>query len=134
MDYIREELLRQQEALTALLLGQQNTPRQEEPAAMQSGQRRTVRQAEIAGSGQTALPMDYEEVQLQQRALAAAAGEDRLSRVGERRMVDPLAASLNGMAVRETYRHTGTKSREAEDLSRVFQRDARRYDGGFTLY
>ena len=93
MDYIREELLRQQAALTALLLGK-------------AAEEEIARDEETAGGERPG--------EVSARKSPAAAG-------GERMVTEVLWAGTGGMP-------------DAKVLSRTFQRDARRYDGGFRLY
>ena len=127
MDYVREELLRQRRALEALMLGAAEEEREgEEPPPpaedrlardaaerrhFPSGVKRDGRTAPLSGTG---------------------AAERRLRRGTERpaqeRTINrwPFKAEDGAFAV---LTQSGARS-----LSRVIQRDARRYDGGFTIY
>lgn len=143
MDYIREELLRQQAALTALLLGK---AAEEEPMGdgETAGGEWTVETAVRKSPAAAAAELETENARRPGAAgteeailLAGTLGRggdaparemgggldmDRLAEPGGERMVtEVLWADTGGMS-------------DAKALSRTFQRDARRYDGGFRLY
>jgi len=146
LDYIREELLRQQAALAAVLLGEaaeetagKDAPPPEErrgTAPAESAAGRTVPEAwavlergrRKSGGGaaeMTGLPVvpGGRELDIPWMKGVGAWGstEDALE-VGRERMVTEVFWADAG----------GTPG--AKELSRAFQRDARRYDGGFPLY
>ena len=165
MDYIRQELLRQQAALARLLLGgaAEETVSRTGWAEKTGGETRlfsggysaadtwsgapqaaeaTDGQASVQGhmaDGEAAgaefewaggeppmdgLPAGATEALAENRRRAAG-GKGLLAAGGNRW---PLAGS-GGTAWTETGERSG-----AEALSRLIQRDARRYDGGFSLY
>jgi len=126
MDYVKEELLRQKRALEALMLGAAEEEREGEeapppteessadtaaellhPRLAAEGSRRTARPAATGAAGRS-LRRDAE------RFAQGAAAERRYS----------AESALSAVAVQS----------DARRLSRTIQRDARRYDGGFTIY
>ena len=147
MDYIREELLRHRSALFQLMLGQsaESTDRGQDPAE------------EMTAAVETAALESEEALFRAGRRLAAGedmqtmwgnAGEEIWERdtVFERnslpkeyhaaRFTAGRSAGSSALylpVMTETLRTAGEET-SAGELSRVFQRDARRYDGGFTLY
>lgn len=177
MDYIREELLRQQALLVVLLTGQRMEPLEE------AGQQRTD-SVETTWEPETELSLQQMNVRSRQaRARFEDSGDEAAflwtalaaagTTVGERRSPEPeeLRETAAGQKVKtnaaavvtgrggveipaETGRAAGifpaeagevrlvTELRQTERgepvdpaaLSRAFQRDARRYDGGFRLY
>jgi len=128
MDYVREELLRQRMALERLMTGgaeREPVPESQEDATRaltadeeraeairrvsRKGERRdTARRSRRAEHGQSNLPRSESR---------GAAEAEPLARWGERR-----AASAS-----ESIRIG------ARQVSRAIERDARRYDGGFTI-
>ena len=144
MDYIREELLRQQAALTALLLGkaaEEETVRDEEtaggewPAGAAAQKRLAAAGAELeperprktgfreAGAEEAVLPTGGPGRGGDVPAWGAGGLDTEVlaGPGGERMVTEVLWADTGGMS-------------DAKALSRTFQRDARRYDGGFCLY
>lgn len=161
MDYIREELLRQQALLVILLTGQRTEPLAEaeerrgsgeaagwEAAAerMLSRERTGGRRAEPPLEGTlpaTAALRAVLETSSAGGRIGAAAEKD----AAVRRNSAAAAREMTGRAAGGTPPETGeirlvTEVRRPESgrspdpaaLSRAFQRDARRYDGGFRLY
>lgn len=134
MDYIREELLRQQVALAALLLGkaaEEETVRDEETAGGEWPTEVSTRKSPAAAAaeletenvrGPEAGAAGTEASSWPARGTGGGLGTDSLAeRGGERMVTEVLWADTGGMS-------------DAKALSRTFQRDARRYDGGFRLY
>ena len=114
MDYIREELLRQQALLVILLTGQRTEPLAEERADPSAG--------EWAGAA-----AERDAAAVRRRS---AAGWEALARTaGE---IPPEAGEIR--LVTEVRRPESGRSADPAALSLAFQRDARRYDGGFRLY
>ncbi|MDY3985133.1 hypothetical protein [Dysosmobacter sp.] len=144
MDYAEQELRRQQKALAALLLGR---------TAEETGQ------AETAG-GETrraaVLPEETPETVAFKTNEAGGTAVPPAEGAGGRRSYDQARRKTAVTVLGETARRQGTGDAaeggpaertvteffwadtggmsDAEDLSRTFQRDARRYDGGFILY
>ena len=164
MDYVREELARQRLALALLMMGGQAEPSaQEDGTARQADLLRTEADPrwERTGSGADgAARWDLSETgrtvsaellyDLEAAAVRSAertggaesgAGRTGMASTGEpaERSAGREPAMAEGGAVRERavteilWTDAGGTSVPGE-LSRTFQRDARRYDGGFTLY
>lgn len=156
MDLIREELLRQEKALTALLLGA-NKQQTDAPLGDQSRQGGGVKAEENGADAQADVRMSAaaeswipgvsgesrsgssmgRRVQAEERANSTIGAEvpagtlpvPGASRLG---MGDAGTQSGNVCLVTE-YHPAGRSSRTgAQALSRIFERDARRYDGGFS--
>ena len=139
MNYIQESLALQQQLWMALLEGgeteerqAESLPRKETAPASQAEKRREA-------------AMEAAAVRSRDGGWAEQAGETGLAGTG----FPQEAEMMNGL--RATYPRTGETAEAAlpdggsaeggeetgtgaETLSRVFQRDARRYDGGFPLY
>ena len=119
MDYIQEELLQQRKVLAALMAGpgRKNT-KTDDPAEQEyeDGKRKNSMW------------------QKNRKVTAAGKGVDDLT------LVPTIAAGIaagmerggNMLMVRDTV--ISASARDAQELSRAIQRDARRYDGGFSLY
>lgn len=164
MDYVREELARQRLALALLMMGGQAEPSaQEDGTARQADLLRTEADPrwERTGSGADgAARWDLSEVgrtvsaellyDLEAASVRSAertggtksgTGRTGMASTGEpaERSAGREPAMAEGGAVRERavteilWTDAGGTSVPGE-LSRTFQRDARRYDGGFTLY
>ena len=151
MDYIREELLRQRTALSALLLGGEEREEQETvrtPAA--------DREFPATAAGRGPEWVRTEETLPVEGAVSAAGGGALRRHLAQRSRALRAAilgtAEAAGAAVPvdgggswtvdggENGENAETVGRGPEvgglsgALSRAFQRDARRYDGGFSLY
>ena len=143
MNYAEQELLRQQKALAVLLLGR---------TAENAGQAETI---EREAGWSAAFPEETPETAVFKTEESGGAAVLPTGGAGNRRSysqirretvpVVPGAASRQrsgvtaqgGQAERtvtEFFRADVRETPDAETLSRTFQRDARRYDGGFTLY
>ena len=143
MNYAEQELLRQQKALAVLLLGrpaenvgQAETIEREagwsaafpevtpETAVFKTEERGGAAVLPTGGAGNR---RSYSQIR-GETALAAlgAASRQRSGVTAEGEQV--------GRTVTEFFRADVRETPDAETLSRTFQRDARRYDGGFTLY
>ena len=164
MDYIREELLRQRAALTRPLLGsdrnreeeeRENDPAREEiPSAEEEYFRnsRTLAALEDIRVGRTAPTVQdrFWQDLPEEMAEAMRYRERTGERVGEfpARSLEtvPVYHRSYGITtgegiveelvsvVTEDMAAAAAEAVRAKELSRIFQRDARRYDGGFTLF
>ena len=85
----------------------------------------TVGDTELAGAGAPAAPASS----ARRRYPPAEA-----DRAGSGSSGQPEEIFVNAGAPAVTWRTDGREGAEAKALSRAFQRDARRYDGGFRLY
>ena len=127
MDYVREELLRQNRVLEALMRSgaeREQEPEQEEPEALSLGKVRLDR---------AAAPAKQEETD----------GVTRLPKHGgsaaaERRGREVWAGFAGEAAERTAFSERGAPvlrpGEGVREVSRAIERDARRYDGGFTMY
>ena len=162
MDYIREELLRQQTLLVILLTGQRTEPLAEErevrsdaieESLPETAPTRRLRQGRPGGAEGE---LSWESTLPEAAALwTALAGPSAGGRAGEAAEKDAAAVRRSSAAAREAPGRTAggippeageirlvTELRRPESgrsadpaaLSLAFQRDARRYDGGFRLY
>lgn len=148
MDYLRRVQLRQMTLLGRLLTGEASQEETAEAQAQSNG---------FAASEMTAEPGQEERSARsgEESAHRPAAGrpvsshaeqaektaQDGMETAAERfyreRQADALwrtpgtAGHRSGILFRQGQ---GTQAREMEDISRAVQRDARRYDGGFTIY
>jgi len=153
MDYVQEELARQRRILAVLMMGGQV-----DAGGQDEGSERLTRQAELSAMERTESSRSLPEEPDAYRQIARMAKEQdvigenirrtRTKRDEERRstvMTEPTEMiaeeerDLHGNVVRERtvteilwVDDGGTSG--VGDLSRMFERDARRYDGGFSLY
>ena len=148
MDYIREELLRQRAALIRLLLGsgrnreeeerEKDPAREEIPSAEEEYFRnsRTLAALENVRVGRTAPAMRYRERNGERVGEASARVPETMPvyrrsygiTTGETAVEELVSVVTEDMAA------AAAEEVRAKELSRIFQRDARRYDGGFTLF
>lgn len=149
MNYIQEELLRQRRALAALMSGQEPEPEEEpapeapERAAEQDWRlvRRegpgTVRDGgtEMGAGTWERRSADTRRASVQgnlpggggpREAETARSVSERWTETGTDRLAGPWAAANAASA--------GERGVDLRTVSRGFQRDARRYDGGFSMY
>ena len=140
MDYIREELLRQGKLFHKLLSGGEEQ-QEEERFRQKKPQRAEEESLTQAERTKTLLPMESQR--------AAGPGTDADSQTAQRRGTVGEWEMLQ-RAARRTQRTVDTgmengnwlgsktasirKEETAKALSRTFERDARRYDGGYPLY
>lgn len=151
MDYIREELLRQQSALRLLMQGGEEpadtsdevskSPAQEtvwtegDPPAAQ-GRSAVRRPSQNGMGGGTAgeilkfIPGEMEETT--QSGADSVLTELFSARQRGSEETAPPTGSLEERTVTELLWADGGASWDPREISRVFQRDARRYDGAFT--
>lgn len=141
MDYIREELLRQRNAWAALLRSGQRGET-ETPAEQQAAGSRAV-ESEMAADRIYGLPAAEVEMT---RVTPRGAGQARRRNTVDRRREaaaaeaaavrwgSAAAGSVSDHAVVPLLRPERRQEQGAKELSRVIQRDSRRYDGGFVLY
>lgn len=166
MDYIREELLRQQALLVILLTGQRPEPMRKEPpenparessrdsAGMNTSRRTAFAERnsgtetadlwEMLRGGLSAGALDPETAgkrpagRPEAEATPADAGRSAAARPGESRgtaFAGTAPESTGSIRlVAEVHPAQTRDGAAAAELSRAFQRDARRYDGGFRLY
>lgn len=119
MDYIQEELLRQRKALAALMVGHRSkdtepddpTEKEHEGGKRKNSVWQKNRKMTVAGEG----GVDWLPDPMRYAGVAASAEENSGVLV------------VNGSV-------SSVSLRDAQELSRAIQRDARRYDGGFSLY
>jgi len=161
MDYIREELLRQRAAWAALLLGQ---PLQETEGAERKVRAGIAEEDDMAGGGLKSVAVWGQSIRLrdsraaQRQTVTIGQASLREARGGlhgtsapqdggmayemgnlreQRYAAGDLPPGQEGAQerVEMTILRPGKEgAQEAKRLSRIYQQDARRYDGGFTLY
>lgn len=131
MDYIQEQLLRQRKALAVLMNGGTGAAAEAEPAA----ERTAVRSAAAE-----------EEAPAQRRGVSSQTRMAARSRVRQETNAGAAADAVRAAAAMDRPVTAGrgeimfvggggqTAATDAEAVSRAIQRDARRYDGGFSLY
>lgn len=142
VDYIREELLRQRQAWSALLRSGQQTEKEEPPRSAGAAAEEALLPVEAAGSGRpdglvpaVSAPAAWAEPESRRKKTpprrSRGAAEERTSTAADMGTAAPGAGVHPALrALRpETAGEAGVK-----ELSRIIQRDSRRYDGGFTLY
>jgi len=129
VDYIQEEWKRQQDALALLLLGgereqAENEVLTEDGRTREQGHKGADYQNTVIETSAEELPEIWRGQVRRSRTLpamqAVLTGEQPL--MSQRTEAEPLW--LSG----------GTSEENARALSLAFERDARRYDGGFSLY
>lgn len=129
MDYVREELLRQKRALEALLGGGAEEEHEEQREAqaepLPESRETAVDRLRSVPAGETA-----------DRVPPVRRGAVRSDRSARTQSVRPAEESVWGSAGFGAFAGgAGERVRtDARLLSRTIQRDARRYDGGFTVY
>ena len=144
MDYVREELARQRLALALLMMGGQSEPSaQEDGTGGQEDLLRTkadARWERTESSADGAARWDLSETERTVSAELLYDLEAAAVRSAERTSGAESGAGRTGMAstgepaVTEILWTDAGGTSVPGELSRTFQRDARRYDGGFTLY
>ena len=164
MDYIREELLRQRAALTRLLLGsgrnreeeewEKDPAREETPSAeeeyFQNSRKLAVLEKVHAGKTVPTVQNRFWRDLPEEMAEAMRYREQKGEWVGEfparSRETVPVYHRSYGITTGETaveemvsvvtkdMAAAAAETVRAKELSRIFQRDARRYDGGFTMF
>ena len=141
MDYLQEMARRQQAVLTRLLTGGRS---REETAAEEESSRTRERPGTEGESGtavrETGYAAESAEIPEQSSLEPGGTGAETVRGKGEAelfRQADALwrdnqgtAGSLPGILMPSS----GYPAAEAEEISRAVQRDARRYDGGFTMF
>ena len=127
MDYVQEELLRQRRMLAELMTGGSRETAETAEAEEEMPLRRAARENEVRRSQRTAAEEVYREQRRFTRGTAYEAGR----------------SAAGGSVVYETAEVTGGERTvisgqaartDVQAVSRAIQRDARRYDGGFSLY
>lgn len=148
MDYIREELLRQKRVLAALMSG--GTP---EAADAEDGLENVVsasQRADVDKQVERAISVSDEAEAISRLASVQRASDHAERSKTRHHLSDALQESemfgisegwsFGGAGERSpgyTVTYGNSKSGEAADVravSRTIQRDARRYDGGFSIY
>lgn len=154
MDYIRQELQLQRQLLAALLLGgavEGTVPRTDEKSvllkkmaaqdytvSLGDGQSRVayrvpqIRVEEDENERRGAGRKIQETLQLMERREMRTASDKRQPAGQHRRQWAPNEPQV--YSVIEFFEADGEKAMRPADVSLAFQRDARRYDGGFSLY
>ena len=143
MDYIREELLRQKRILSVLMIGGQR----KEPEETERGEDKSLSvqpAAERTGRLHTAWEAEPEPAQFLQgwtehgeprfsgiRTAGFRRGREEGWRGREILNTEELVSSIRMAPYR---RAVSEMTVDARELSRSIQRDARRYDGGFSIY
>lgn len=163
MDYVQEELLRQQVLLSALMNGVSGRDREEAPSQAE----RTAAVETALGKTSAGTGLWGESGQgdrLETEALRVRMSDEETvpegNRAAGRRMTETVAGRTASLSRRGTgsgsvdwagsglaggtgtggsrwvsvSRQTAGKSADPQAVSRAIQRDARRYDGGFTIY
>ena len=124
MDYFLQELQLQRQLLAALLLGgavEGTVPRTDEKSVLlkkMAAQDYTV----SLGDGQSRVAYRVPQIRVEERQPAGQ----------HRRQWAPNEPQV--YSVIEFFEADGEKAMRPADVSLAFQRDARRYDGGFSLY
>ena len=162
MDYIREELLRQRAAWAALLLGQPVQEALEAERRTYGGNMAEDAAVDYAMGGPTvweqAAGMEINEAErrwtaverqeelFRRAAMRGDSGADVLqisgraemsvlqSDRGKQRNLPAGQTDLRERVELTVLRPDREETQGAKRLSRIYQRDARRYDGGFALY
>ena len=132
MNYI-EDLLRRQEQLFLSLLGAQ-TPDEIEPTVPQAVSAESREPQEAAPAEHFALRHQLEQRSVRQKQAAAQAlGLHQASKESFPPLRQEIGAESFGTeTIREFSQARSTAA--AQTLSRIFERDARRYNGGYSLY
>lgn len=163
MDYVQEELLRQQVLLSALMNGVSGRDREEAPSQAE----RTAAVETALGKTSAGTGLWGESGQgdrLETEALRVRMSDEETvpegNRAAGRRMTGAAAGRMGSLSRRETEsgsarwvgsgpagdagtgknrwvsvsRRSAGESADPQAVSRAIQRDARRYDGGFTIY
>ena len=125
MDYVREELLRQSRALEALM---RTGAAEDEPAEREETERRSLGRETGKGKGMLP-PLQAGEVPDRSRKNGAWEVPE-----GKNSTLWTEAAGEMGGSVREERRFVSFGRESVREVSRAIERDARRYDGGFTMY
>ena len=119
MDYVQEELLRQRNALAALMLGSERNHREPDGLTEQESERRKKNDgASLNNQGKLAT---------KNSSVGHSMSPMRFAGVS-------VGGEENTGVLLVTGETTSAAGWKAQELSRAFQRDARRYDGGFSLY
>ena len=143
MDYIREELLRQSKLLSVLMTGRQQEQTEElqhredrtthgQPAAdLWEERNRSARKNTGAVLHRRSRPESSGGLAAGIRMHGTRSDREAVRRGAETLMMEELAAPARVALYERTVLEETVGARE---LSRSIQRDARRYDGGFSIY
>ena len=126
MDFMQETENRQKKALTALLLGGRETETDEKAA-----EREQLRPEAVRTQRPAAVEAAAAEETLQSRRLAAQAEEYALLRRADALWRGEIGAAQGAEPVTFQPPRQTADFWDANAVSRLFQRDARRYDGSF---
>ena len=126
MDYVREELLRQNRVLEALL--RTGTEQEQEPDRQETAERPRLRE-----SRRGAAPMETEEAGGTVH-LPAGRGSGAAERNGTALWQETAGDAADRRSFPERGISVLRRGEGAREVSRAIERDARRYDGGFTMY
>ena len=124
MDYVREELLRQSRVLEALM----RTGAEEDAAEQEESARQSVNGEAEAGEGRIPPRKESKE------GNGFRAGGLRETLAREKRPVWDETAEETGGRLGESNRFASRRQESVRAVSRAIELDARRYDGGFTMY
>ena len=129
MDYIREELLRQNRILTRLMVGKDSQNERDAPE-----QDRRVFSAEK----ETAARTRWSRVAVEELTAAGIAvaetGGDKSRRMQRKTESDSDETEWNSFYAVWKDPKEREETTNIREMSRSIQRDARRYDGGFSIY
>lgn len=129
MDYIREELLRQNRILTRLMVGEDSQNERDAPE-----QDRRVFSAEKETAARTRWSGAAVEALTAAGIAVAETGGDKSRRMQRKTESDSGETERNSFyAVWKDPKERG-ETTNIREMSRSIQRDARRYDGGFSIY
>lgn len=149
MNYIQEELLRQRRALAALMSGQE--PETEERSASEMPEQAAEQSGRLARRGEhgtvrdggtepgAGTPEGRSTDTLRELAGDALPGgggprETETARTAPERWTETGTERLAGPWAAVGASSAGERAVDLRTVSRGFQRDARRYDGGFSMY
>lgn len=125
MDYVKEELLRQNRALEALM---RTGMAEEDPAEQEDSARQSFGSKAETGEGRIPPRKDFEAGQ------GAGAGSFRETLAREKIPLWTESPEEAGGRLWESERLSVRREESVRAMSRAIERDARRYDGGFTMY
>lgn len=144
MDYIQDELLRQAQAFAALLganTGIEETDKTHDSRALDAFPTETGETAFVAGlrrqsetnawAAALAMGMLPEEAAMTAVGAVGAVQASSSARAGTAETVFPDAQNRSGTIPVVLMQN---RAMDARELSRVFERDARRYNGAYPLY
>ena len=129
MDYIREELLRQNRILTRLMVGKDSQNERDAPE-----QDRRVFSAEKETAARTRWSRAAVEELTAAGIAVAETGGDKSRRMQRKTESDSDETEWNSVYAVWKDPKEREETTNIREMSRSIQRDARRYDGGFSIY